>query len=95
MDNGMRKAFGPTKVVMLLAGSIRDVSMHWTSWRDTTGYDSVRALYAEGATHDRRRGAGSFLLVTCVAPFPGLNNLPLLTGRMNVSRQREELLLLL
>lgn len=95
MDNGMRKAFGPTKVVMLLAGSIRDVSMHWTSWRDTTGYDSVRALYAEGATRDRRRGAGSFLLVTCVAPFPGLINLPLLTGRTNVSQQREELLLLL
>lgn len=31
MDKGMRKALGPTKVVMLLAGSIKDVSMHWTS----------------------------------------------------------------
>lgn len=34
MDRGMRKALGPTKVVILLAGSIRDVSMHWTSWKD-------------------------------------------------------------
>lgn len=31
MDNGIRKALGPIKVVMLLAGSIRDVSMHWSS----------------------------------------------------------------
>lgn len=36
MDKGMRKALGPTKVVILLAGSIRDVSMHWTSWKDRT-----------------------------------------------------------
>ena len=34
MDRGMRKALGPTKVVMLLAGSMRDVSMHWTSCVD-------------------------------------------------------------
>lgn len=34
MDRGMRKAFGPTKVVMLLAGSIKDVSMHWSSWKN-------------------------------------------------------------
>lgn len=33
MDKGMRKALGPTKVVILLAGSIRDVSIHWTSWK--------------------------------------------------------------
>lgn len=31
MDSGIRKAFGPTSVVMLLAGSRRDVSMHWES----------------------------------------------------------------
>lgn len=34
MDKGIRKALGPTKVVMLLAGSIRDVSIQWTSWKD-------------------------------------------------------------
>lgn len=33
MERGMRKALGPTKVVMLLAGSSRDVSMLWVSWR--------------------------------------------------------------
>lgn len=33
METGMRKAFGPTSVVMLLAGSNRDVSILWESCR--------------------------------------------------------------
>ncbi len=38
LPDGQRdpKAFGPTSVVMLLAGSRRDVSMHWESWTNTT-----------------------------------------------------------
>lgn len=87
MDNGMRNAFGPTKVVMLLAGSIRDVSMHWTSWRDTTGYYSVRVLYVKGAIHNWTQGAASFLPVMSVTPFPHLMNLPLLTGRTQCSNE--------
>lgn len=37
MERGMRKAFGPTSVVMLLAGSSRDVSMLWESCRESGG----------------------------------------------------------
>lgn len=87
MDSGMRNAFGPTKVVMLLAGSIRDVSMHWTSWRDTSGYCSARALDVKGAVQGWRQGAGSFLLVTSAALFPHLINLPLLTWRTQGSNE--------
>lgn len=87
MDNGMRNAFGPTKVVMLLAGSIRDVSMHWTSWRDTTGYYPVRVRHVKGAVQDWRQGPGSFLLVKSVALLPHLMNLPLLTGRTQGSNE--------
>lgn len=34
METGMRKALGPTRVVMLLAGSSRDVSILWESCRE-------------------------------------------------------------
>lgn len=34
METGMRNAFGPTSVVMLLAGSSSDVSMLWESCRE-------------------------------------------------------------
>lgn len=35
METGMRKALGPTRVVMLLAGSSRDVSILWESCRES------------------------------------------------------------
>lgn len=39
IETGMRKAFGPTSVVMLLAGSNRDVSMLWESCTKRTRVD--------------------------------------------------------
>lgn len=50
MDKGMRKALGPTKVVILLAGSIRDVSMHWTSWKDRNRNWSIIVLREKNKT---------------------------------------------
>lgn len=95
MDNGMRNAFGPTKVVMLLAGSIRDVSMHWTSWRDTTGYCY---MWKVQYTTERRALLLSFwwclslrfLISWMCHSWPGGHSV-----LMNVSWQREQLLLLL